>query len=223
MSKPPTLYLILDTSSSNEHDNGECDWSLIPLLLLYVNELIQYRNLVSFLYRADQQIYNLESWDATPWYFRDNDQFGNLKDIDGQPVGDIPRGEPIILNQDPEIAEDDFQRVDCQTVQVSREDVWWTAYVKHTNIRIETAHISYKVLERILRQFHSREKHPRKRAPAELVHPGLHRIYDLLYLDTREGRQFYNRDKAWDADTLAEIAAVVSQHLPLPQTPSKNR
>ena len=125
------------------------------------------------LHRADRHIYSLESWDATPLYFRDNDKFGNLKDIDGQPVDDFPRGEPIILSTDPEIADDDFQRVECQTVQVSHEDIWWVAYVKHTNIRIETAHISYKVLERVQRRFPPREERPRKQGLARVVKPGI--------------------------------------------------
>ena len=178
MSKQPTIYLVVDTSSSDENYNGDCDFGLIPLTRLYVNELLQYHNLVSFLHRADRHIYNLESWNAAPLYFRDNDRFGSLKDVDGQPVGDIPRGEPIILNHDPEIADDDFQRVECQTVQVSHEEVWWAGYVKHTNIRIETAHISYKVLERVQRRLPPHEERPRKQGLSRVVKPGILGIKD---------------------------------------------
>jgi hypothetical protein len=107
-------------------------------------------------------------------------------------------------------------------VQVSREDVWWVAYVKHTNIRIETAHISCQGLERVQRLLTSRRKQSGKLAPAEPIHPALRRIYDLLYLDTQEGRQFYNPDKAWDTDRLTEIAAVVGHYLPRPEAPNEN-
>jgi hypothetical protein len=33
----------------------------------------------------------------------------------------------------------------------------------------------------------------------------------------RNGKQFYNRDKTWDADTLSAIAEVVSKHIPRPR------
>ena len=156
MSKKTTPYLIIDTSSSNEY-HGDCDFGLIPLTPAYVKELLQYRNMVTFLHWADDRIYNLEYWDATCRYFRNNDQLVGLKDIQGQPISNMPRGEPIILGSVPEIAEDDFQQVECQTVQVGTQDIWWVGYVKHTNIRIETAHINYRVLERLPRRFTPRQ------------------------------------------------------------------
>ena len=43
------------------------------------------------------------------------------------------------------------------------------------------------------------------------------RIHDLLYLDLKDGREFYNPDKTWDADTLTMIAEVIAQHVPRPK------
>lgn len=158
MSKEPTIYLGLDTSSSNEFNNGGCDYGLIPLTPVYVNELLQYRNLVSFLYRADQMIYALECWDATPLYFRANETFDDLKDIYGKPVSDISCGEPTILDSDPELADEDIQWTECQSVQVGHDELWWVAYVKHSNIRIETVHIRADVLDTVQRLFPPADK-----------------------------------------------------------------
>lgn len=178
MSKEPTIYLSLDTSSSNEFDNGDCDYSLIPLTPAYVNGLLQYRNLISFLYRADRTIYCLECWDPTPLYFRTNETFECLKDIHGQAVGDIPRGEPIILSSDPEMSDEDFQSIECQTVQVSHDELCWAAHVKHSNIRIGTTYINYKVLETIQRRFPTQGMRTRKRGLARVVKPEILGIKD---------------------------------------------
>ena len=49
-----------------------------------------------------------------------------------------------------------------------------------------------------------------------LVHPGLQRIYNALYLDTVDSRECYNPDKEWSADTLSGIAEVMAEYLPPP-------
>lgn len=49
------------------------------------------------------------------------------------------------------------------------------------------------------------------------VHPFLQRVYDLLYLDVDEDRDFYNPDKSWDgADFLDMIAEELSAYIPPP-------
>ena len=44
----------------------------------------------------------------------------------------------------------------------------------------------------------------------------LRRIYDLLYLDLDKNREFYNEEKAWDADTTTAIADIVRPFFPKP-------
>jgi hypothetical protein len=44
----------------------------------------------------------------------------------------------------------------------------------------------------------------------------LRRIYDVLYLDLNKNREFYNEEKAWDADTTTAIAEIVRQFFPKP-------
>ena len=45
------------------------------------------------------------------------------------------------------------------------------------------------------------------------------RIHDLLYLDMRDGREFYNPAKARDADLIDVIADIIADYVPQPAEP----
>ncbi len=214
MKKPPITHLVIDTSSSNEFDNGDCDYCLVPMTAEYISYLLGYMDEVRRMRRADNGIYAIKCWDATPSLFRLNDKFQELRDVDGDLAADVPQGEPILLTADPSFREEDFQRVECQTVQVTNDDVWWSAYVKHTGIRIESAQIQKKTLVRIQRSLGiARPRPPAKPKPS---HPGIRRIHDLLYLDMQDGRESYDPDKSWDPEILDSIAEIVVQYIPRP-------
>jgi len=215
MKKHPITHLIIDTSSSNEYDSGDCDFCLVQMTAEYIAYLLSYMDEIRRLHRADNGVYAIECWDASPAYFRSNDKLQELRDVDGDLAAEVQAGEPILLTADPQFNEDDFQRVECQTVQVAKDGVWWTAYVKHTNIRIESAQIQKKTLLRIFRSLGG-VRESRGRAKAKPIHPAIRRIHDLLYLDMKGKKQFYSADKAWDADTLDRIAEVVAQYIPRP-------
>jgi len=215
MSKPPITHLIIDTSSTNEDYNGDCDFALVPLTPDYVADLLWYMAEVARLHRADDSVYNIECWDATPSYFRFNDRLEVIRDVYGDLAVDVPRGDPILLTADPQFKEDDFQRVECCTVQAAEDEVWWTAYVKHTNVRIETARIPKKTLLKIWKRFPEQKRRHTGKRPVP-PHPVVRQVHDLLYLDMRGARSFYNPDKFRDADTLTQIAEVVARYIPRP-------
>jgi len=215
MKKQPITHLIIDTSSSNEHDNGGCDYCLVPMTVEYISYLLDYMDEVRRMHRADSAVYSLECWDGGPLYFQFNDRLRELRDVDGGPAADVPRGDPILLTADPKFGEGDFQRVECQSVQILGEDVGWTAYVKHTSIRIESAHVGKKTLIRILRSLGSTRQR-RGQSKARPIPPIARQIHDLLYLDIVDDRDVYNPDKSWDADILDRVAEIIVQHIPRP-------
>jgi hypothetical protein len=216
MSKPPITHLIIDTSSTDENFDGDCDYALVPMTPDYVEDLLWYMSEVARMRRADESLYSIELWDATPAYFRWNLRLETVQDVYGESAAEVPRGEPILLTADPGLDQEDFQEVECRTVQAAEDEVWWTAYVKHTNVRIETAHIPRKVFLEIRRRFASAEGGtPPRRSVG--VHPAVRQIHDLLYLDMRGERECYDPDKTWNADTLTRIAEVVARYIPRPE------
>ena len=216
MKRKPIMYLIIDTSSSNEYDSGGCDYCLAHMTAEYISYLLGYMDEVRRLHRADNGVYSLECFDGNCSYFQLNDRLHELRDVDGNIAADVCRGEPILLRVEPRISEADFQQADCRTVQILSEHVWWTACVKHTNIRIESAHVEKKTLLRILRSFGGREQ-GRGQSRSRPIPPSIRRIHDLLYLDIEDDQASYDPDKPWDADTISAIAEIVAEFIPRPK------
>ena len=56
----------------------------------------------------------------------------------------------------------------------------------------------------------------RRAATAMSIRPAIRRIHDLLYLDMKNGREFYNPEKTWDPDVLDSVAEIVAEFIPRP-------
>jgi hypothetical protein len=160
MKTSPITYILLATSCANEYLESEVDYSLISLMPEYVADILKSMDSVARMHKKDDSIYSLERWDYHAKYCGYNDKFETLQDDHGRLLCDVPRGEPILLTSDPEFVETAFARVECQTLQISPLDVWWTAYVKHTHDRVETLPLAKQVLLDIQRGFKPTENHP---------------------------------------------------------------
>ena len=212
MKKQPITHLIVDTSSSDEDFNGGCDYCLVAMTAEYVAYLLGHMNKIAGLHQADEGVYALECWDSSPGFFRWNDKLEELSDILGNSVINSSIGEPVLLDADPRFGEEDFQRVECRTVQISEDDVWWTACVKNAGTRIETDHVPKETLLEILESF------GQTYSPCTTDGDSVARqIHDLLYLDFDDDREFCNPHKEWNVDMLSMIAGIVDEFIPRPK------
>lgn len=57
---------------------------------------------------------------------------------------------------------------------------------------------------------------PKRVGDLEGAAESIRRIHDLLYLDMQDGREFWNPDKPWDAETIERIAEIINSHIPRP-------
>jgi hypothetical protein len=44
----------------------------------------------------------------------------------------------------------------------------------------------------------------------------MRRIHNRLYLDLKNGREFYNPERNWDPDVLERVAEIVAEFIPRP-------
>jgi hypothetical protein len=208
MNSKPITHLIVDTSSSDENFNGDCDYCLVEMTAEYVSWLLRHTDRVAGLRKIDDSAYVLECWDATPQYFCDNDGLAKLINL-----GEVNpySGVPLFLDAAPEIDEKYFQRVEGHAVRISEDGVCWMAFPKHTNTSVTSTCVRRETLLEILDSF------GQMHSPCSMEgDSAIRRIHDLLYLDAEGDRESYNPDKEWDADTLSAIAEVVAQYISRP-------
>lgn len=146
MSHVLMISMMLDTSCTNDEADPRADYALISLTPAYVTEILRYMDLMARMLQTDSLVYAIERWNYEARYLDFDEKMATTFDVHGIRLCEVPRGHPIFLTADPDFAEASFIRIDCQTIQIADREVWWTACLKFTNDRVETLHLTKKVL-----------------------------------------------------------------------------
>jgi hypothetical protein len=84
----------------------------------------------------DTSFYKLEYFDYSPTFFSDT----NLDEEKSELVEEC---EPVIVDVEPTGKR---VRVDCVALNIKPEEIFWSAYTKHSNTRVETEELSVDFL-----------------------------------------------------------------------------
>ncbi|RPI61962.1 MAG: hypothetical protein EHM48_04845 [Planctomycetaceae bacterium] len=115
------------------------------------------------------------------------------------------------VSQAPQRTAEDIR---AQELRESR-DILCAAVIRHTSIQIESAQIQKKTLLRIMRSLGGIHD-ARGCSKSRPIPQAVQRIHDLLYLDMKNGREFYNPSKERDSETITMIEQVVAEFIPMP-------
>ena len=136
-----TSTILLDLYNSDSYASDGYDFLVVSLSRSYLAELLSYCSVIETLKQQTLWIYNLECWDASPVCISQCDELFNLVEMNGLVFDDRINGQPFWPTSDlPDGL--DYQPIDCQTVQIGSDEIWWSCYIKHTSVRLESAHVS---------------------------------------------------------------------------------
>ena len=153
MKTQPITHIILDTTVTDDRYFGDYDYCLVPMTLEYVAKLLKYMAQARRIWKADNHVSCVERWDNSGRYLGFNDKMESLRDIHGTLLCDVSGEDPILLNGDPQFPETAFSRVECQALHVSHDGLWYSTYIKNSNVRLETSEVSRKTLCLIRKSF----------------------------------------------------------------------
>ncbi len=112
MTFTPTAHLLLDTSSSNEDYNGDCDYCLVPLQPEYVSYLLTWMDDVIHLHQVDNTVNIIECWDYRPEYVTSGEKVDGLTRAGLHLSADPAQGDPVLLAGDLPLDEVNVQGVE---------------------------------------------------------------------------------------------------------------
>jgi hypothetical protein len=138
--------LITRTCSSNEHYNGDGD---LVVITITPEDAKRYLDLIDqFCALRDSglgtSLYKLVLWNNDVDYVR-----GGVDDEYEEEVWD-DQADPLD-DSDPRIAEykGGAVRVECSTVSICADRVYWQTIVKHSSVRLESGSVTYATLKEI--------------------------------------------------------------------------
>ena len=139
--------IVTRTCSSNEHYNGDGDFAVITIT---PEDARRYLRLIDAFAKARDDsnlgtsLYKLVLWNYDVSYVAvgvDEEYEGDVWDDRAAPLDD----------KDPRVAEylENKVRMECETINVCDDRVYWQAILKHSSVRLESGSISKATLEKI--------------------------------------------------------------------------
>lgn len=138
--------LILNTYSSNEHYNGDCDFAIVEVDPFLARKILSRHHAFLFARRQDENACLLEFHDHGPQYARHDDKYDVIEN--GEDFAELP--------ESVKVSDDDLQRTECDRMCIDWDSVFWRCYPKHSDVRIETRCIPIKEIARIAETFPAR-------------------------------------------------------------------
>ena len=163
------MHLILNTHSSNEHYNGDCDYAIVELTLALAERIRNRTALAGEARQHDSDLWELYFWGSTAEFFDHNivdacqeaiaaaggpdpDQAARdwLADFEGRDYAVVPDGVNLDVHE--------AQRTECDQmiIQVSPSplrmefSIIWTATPKHSDVDVTTSEMPLAVMEELL-------------------------------------------------------------------------
>jgi len=106
--------------------------------------ILGYMMTASTIRTLDARFYKLSFWDDAEIFGYHEDMPKEWEDLDD--IIPIPNGLPETA--DPK----DYARIECTTLNVTPEGIFWSGYIKHTSIRWESWFVSKEMLEELLEE-----------------------------------------------------------------------
>ena len=136
------MRLLLDTYSSDENWNGDCDYGFLTVTDTDAAELLHYMDTCARVKEMfGESMYAVELWDYRVEYIEYHDALEDLGILDGERVTIIPDSFTP--------ADDTCQRTESDTLVIMPDSVHWTANPKYTGVLIETPALGRQFLEEI--------------------------------------------------------------------------
>lgn len=141
--KKPTSVTLFCSPVCYDENGSDAVWAVVTLTTKYIATLISRIDLFSGLKHAISDLCHIEEFD----YAVDHIKYGTTLDT----VGDLAADEGWHEISEKRLPKDTdlTVSVECCVLIVDERDVYWEAYLKHTQIRIATAHFSREDLARI--------------------------------------------------------------------------
>lgn len=132
------MKIMVRANTFDEHCSGP-NVAVLELTKEQIDEILSKCEAAQLLEEKDSTFYKLEYFDYTPDWLENYDLPDDIAErIEGDETVVITEE----LNAEPVC-------VDCSALNIKPNKVFWSGYIKHTNIRVETAMISVETLKEL--------------------------------------------------------------------------